>query len=582
MNLPLVSARAFRVLLTFGLAILLLGGCRPESGATDSSAAKTAGQDKVLPLPSADTNMVYEFEQWRDDFPYPLHVPQRRIGQWYDRNAQQALEKVVANLSGLCSKPAWTMAKEFFGRHREESQEILIEKLDETQRKRDGYDQAENILGVISQLKSPAFARVLVRTAAHQHPGIRRAAYRALTFSGDEAAVLEIGKGYRRMNKVETVDWIKAAAAQLSDKELFPLFRAMLTEQRYADVYAFVFEAATKLEPKRAAQLFLPIWLNMPVDLQLHVAGVLHAAGDERGTEQLRRALVLPIKIPKKKLVAVQGATKGDPRPMLNELLALTNEDREDLNLLILNAIREIPGQVIDDTLLTLTDESKPFQIRQYALLALAERGKTTELDALVELIKQEPEGNKYRAAIADLVGARYGKAVPVLLERMKKGSQKSEVFYLRMIARINRKESFTALREVFLRPEYTLPWRERHSNVTLLGVQFSNLSTCNSEMIQLLGELPRADVRRRAALVHALANLAGSRREDTAYSDPIYAALRARVFDVEELPQMRILALDYIRKDLRLRDAMELRARLQKEKTAMRQYLSDYLIEFF
>ncbi len=578
MNLTLVLARTPRILVSSGLTIALLTGCEAETGAGEPSAE----QGKTLELPSIDTSMVYEFERWRDDFPYTLHVPPRRIGLWYDRTAQQALEKVVHNLSGLCTQTAWFMSKEFFGRHLEETGDLLIEKLDETQRKPHGYDHAENILGVIGLLKSSAFADVLVRTAAHEHPGIRRAAFRALVNAGDEAAVLEIGKGYDRMSRVETVDWIKAMARHLSDQELFPRFREMMTEQRYADVFEFVFDEATKLDPKRAARLFDPMWLDMVEDLRLHVAGIMHAAGDERGTVRLRHALELPIKIPKRKMVAVQGAAKGDASPMLNELLALTNEDIEDLNLRILHAVRKIPGQLVDDTILTMTDESKPYEIRQYALLTLAERGKTAELDALVDTIRREPEGNKYRNAIADLVGARYGKAVPVLLDRMKKGARTGEIFYLKMIARINRKESFAALREVFLRPEYVYPWRTRYSNVTFLGVQFANLSSCAPEMLQLLKELPKDDYRRRAAMMHTLANLAGSRSEDSAFSDPIYAALRERVFDVGEFPQVRILALDYLRKDLRIGDAMELRARLQREKTAMRQYLSDYLFEFF
>ena len=52
--------------------------------------------------------------------------------------------------------------------------------------------------------------------------------------------------------------------------------------------------------------------------------------------------------------------------------------------------------------------------------------------------------------------------------------------------------------------------------------------------------------------------------------------------FDAGELPQIRILALDYLRKDIRLADAMALRKQLRKEPEGMQQYFSDYLYEFF
>jgi hypothetical protein len=132
------------------------------------------------------------------------------------------------------------------------------------------------------------------------------------------------------------------------------------------------------------------------------------------------------------------------------------------------------------------------------------------------------------------------------------------------------------------MRPEYVFPWRERHSNVTFLGVQFANLNRSSDAMVEFLGTLKREDYRRRAALIHALANLAGARRDEPHIADKIYAALRERVFDTAELPQIRILSLDYMRKDIGLADAMKLKAMLPKEHTGIRQYFSDYLFEFF
>ncbi len=562
------------------LLCLFLPSCELQEEPGDAPPSQEAKVKKEFP--SKPSAFDYEFDRWHDDFPYALHVPPKRVGLWYDRNAQQALEKIVNNVSGLCTKPAWMMSKEFFDRHLDRTAELLIEKLDETQRRRDGYDHAENLLTAIARQETSVFAKAIVRTASHSHPGIRRAAFRALLNAGDEAAVMEVGKKFTAMNRSEQTDWVKAAARHLSDKNLFPLFRDMLTKQKYAGMQAYVFDEVMKLPAQRSAKLFDPIWLSMAKDLQLHVAGVMHAAGDERGTLRLRHALKLPVEIVKRKIVAVQGANRGEAAPLVDELLALTNADYEQLNELIVETIHDVPGQRVTDTLLTLTDPSKPYQVRQRALRALHRRGYTSELDLLVETIRKEPEGTKFRNAIADLVGAQYGKAVPGLLERLKKGAQKAEIYYIRMIARINQKESFPALCEVFMRPEYVFPWRERHSNVTFLGVQFANLNRSSDAMVKFLGTLKREDYRRRAALIHALANLAGARRDEPHVADKIYAALRERVFDTAELPQIRILSLDYMRKDIGIADAMKLKAMLPKEHTGIRQYFSDYLFEFF
>ena len=60
---------------------------------------------------------------------------------------------------------------------------------------------------------------------------------------------------------------------------------------------------------------------------------------------------------------------------------------------------------------------------------------------------------------------------------------------------------------------------------------------------------------------------------------------MRRIVFDRDEIPQLRLQALEYLRKDLLLDDAMKLKRALRKEdkkSKAMRRCLSDYLFEYF
>jgi HEAT repeat protein len=592
-----LSLRSAAGLMT--LLVVLMGcsestepGKASEPGNSDPAigSASSGGDDVTVATakqagastPAVEPLMSYGIEEWYEDFPYPLHVPIRKPGMWYDRNSQEAVEKVVSNLSGLCTKPAWLLSKQFFDRHWDVSRELLVEALDAAQRTHSEYDRAENIVNAMGRCKDGLFADVLLRAAAHSHPGIRTAAFRALGNAGDEASIIKIGKLLPRMTRIEQIEWVKAAARKLSDDKLFPIFRDMLLRQEYAHLQNYAFEESMKLPAARAAKLFEPFWLDLAGDLQLYVAGMMHSIGDGRGTVRLKAALKPPIKILKRKLVAVRGAMLGDTSPFVDELLELTLEGQEGLEVLLVGALKDIPGDNVTDTLITMTDHSKPFLVRQAALRALVDRGVTSEFAGLMETLRTSPRNNKFRDAVADLVAAKYGPAVPVLLQRSTEGTLKEQIFYLRMIGNIGSKEAFTAFKEVFLRPEYRFKgWRERHTNVTFLGVHFSNVKDSHGDMLALLASLPRTEYRRKASLIHALANLAGAYPEE-AFVKRVYAHLRKVIYDIKEVPQLRILALDYLRRDIGVADAMKLKRGLPKESASMRKYLSDFLLEFF
>ena len=537
-------------------------------------------QDEGVAQLSVQTVLPYEIEGWKDDFPYSLHVPPHRSGLWYDRNSQQALEKIIANLSGLCTKDAWVMSKEFFDRHWAESRELLIEKLDETSMEAHTFDHAENILNVVARSDQVAFGEVLLRLTSHSHPGITRAAYRAMLRAGDHDSVVKSFERYGRMSRAEQLDWVKAAARNVNDEQLFPLFRNMLTQAPFEHLRNTVFDEVMKFEPERAVEFLEPIWTSFPVQMQIRAAGKFVAMGDGRGVARLRPVLEFPFEDVGIVGLAVVSAGMGDSEPLLDQLLSLTNEDYEALNLLIIDAISGVPGRSVTDTLVTLTLEHKPLQVQQAALRALLGRGETAELDDLVEVVRTEPRGAVFQRAVANLVAAKYGKVVPVLLERSKKAGESLETYFIRMIARVGVPESFRALTEIFMRPEYRYE-DQNYSNVTFLGVQMANIKSASDEMIELMESLPESEYRRRAVLIQTLANIAGAFPGEERSAE-IYDAFRRRMLDVEELPQIRILSLEYLRKDIRLSDAMRLRSRMRREEGGLRMYFSDYLQEFF
>ncbi len=51
---------------------------------------------------------------------------------------------------------------------------------------------------------------------------------------------------------------------------------------------------------------------------------------------------------------------------------------------------------------------------------------------------------------------------------------------------------------------------------------------------------------------------------------------------DTEEIPQLRLLALEFARRQMDLDDAMAIRKLAEREEPAMQKALMDFLFEFF
>ena len=219
-------------------------------------------------------------------------------------------------------------------------------------------------------------------------------------------------------------------------------------------------------------------------------------------------------------------------------------------------------------------------RVRQSAYFGLKQRGETKPLAELLE-VARTGSGNVKAHAIADLVGCQYEKVVVLLVELYGKADGTAKVRRIRDIAMSKTKAAFGALKKIFMEPEHRLPTRLGYTNVTFLGIHFSNLEGSMEAVVGLLELLPRKDYRRRAALLNALANAAGA-RDEAPWTRAAYEALRRVAFNRKEIPQMRLLALDYLRKDIRLEDAMNIKRGLRKESRPMQRYLSDHLLEFF
>lgn len=562
--------------------LLLLPSCSRVEESADAGGGN--GQDKAPFWSAAAAENRYGFEEWYGDFPYPPAMPAvRKPGAWYDRSRAAALRKVADNLEGGCSQDAWRMAREFFDRCQDEAKDLLIETMDRGLTQQHHRTLALNAVKVMGRVKNDAFADALLRAVEFPDPSIREAAITSMIKGGNAEVVRKIQGYYLQLSLKERLHWMKASIAHLPDTELAPILKDLVTKTEHSHMRLPAIQECIKMPPARTVRLLADAYDDLPLALQVIVAPAFHAVGDPRGLGTLRKAIRGDDR--KLQAVAVEGVGRGKIEPLLDEILELTNQERaatpEDvaLRVAIINTIRKVPGQRVNDVLLIYTVDVNVL-VRQAAYQALHLRG---EDDALEELVKVARTGTGLQRtnAIADLVSCRYEKVVPILKEAHRTSNAADQMAYIRELARFGSPPAFAVMKEIFMAPERELPTQSLHTNVTFLGIQLSNMEESVDEILVLLESLPRTEYRRRAALVHALANAAGAYYGES-WSKDVYRRLRQIMLDRKAVPQLRLLALQYLLKDLRLDDAMELKRALARESRPMRSYFSDYLSEYF
>lgn len=534
------------------------------------------GSDGGSPAPNDPQAMG--LTPWYADFPFPVHLSPREPGKWYDRSRRQALEQVVQNLSGGCTYDAWKMAKDHFFAHApEDAAPILVERIDRALLAQNHGELVENGLEAITRMQDPSLAPVILRALDQDRPGIRAKAMQALVTSGTKAAVEEAKRWYPVMDHAARLDWVRAARAQLG-ADAVPLFQAMLGEAAYRPLHDTILEETTKLPVEAAAAVVSPLWEKVGLgDARMTVALILHRAGDLRGTQTILD--VMRNGSPAARSIAVRGAGAGGLDRVLDDVLKLSIHDDPQVRAAVALALRTQRGDNVERTLATLALDPVA-EVRQPALLALRERGQRAMLDRLIEDV-ETASGTKLVEAMADLAAAQDGQAVPAMLARYREAPLAERRQFIRYMALTRTREAFPALRDVFLAEEQTFGARG-DTTMTYAGEMMANLSAARDDLLRLCRELPREDYRRRAVMMRALGNIAGLQERPDAFSRQVYDFYRELVLAGDELPQIRLLALEYLRRDLRLDDAFAIKARLAAEAESMRKALNDFLFEFF
>ncbi len=551
------------------LSIFALSAC------SDESEPSQEGSGQLVSPETQGPGLSGGFKVWHADFPGAPESPSlspTAPNPWYDKSRRQALGKVIDNLTGTCTRDAWRLSREFFDRVEAEDLPLLIEHMDRAYQNPNDATVVANAVEAMGRAKNPIFADALLRALDHENEGVRGKAMESLVYSGTKDAVLRASNLFNQMTQRSQIFWLKAARLYLGE-EAIEWYSALLQQPNYTPLHPTIINEVEAMPPAWAVRVFEPLWENPPPNMRPHIAGLRYANGDGVGEQILREYLVDGTV--DEKLVSLNALAGHDISPFMDQLLALSNNENTELRSMLVQIFSEHPGDRIDATLETmLVLESVP-AVRHMILGVLVEHGRRGHLEELIRTVESE-SGSKLSMAMNDLVAARDGAAVPSIDLRMQKVPVAERRKYLQAIGHIGRPESLVPLSRIFLAEEEFFPDSQRYA-----GLLIMNVRGAEGEVAAIWEALPEADYRRRGQLLGVLSSIAAD-REDPDFRASTFGRLRRILSDRDEIPQMRLLALNLLQRDIRIDDAMTIKRLLPDEEPAMRRALNNYLYEFF
>lgn len=540
------------------------------------------------PVATADPAAVpdwrqFGFETWRTDFPYAVRLSPLVSGNWYGSTSGQTLERVVAKLEGSCSHDAWKDAHRYFQRAPQTAIAPLIEALDAALLRSERADMVENVveaLGAMGRHRDDGVARALMRAFEHPKDGIRNKVVRALVNAGNADTVRQMQAVFGAIERRAQSAWVEAVCRYLPYEEIEPILRDLLTKTMYIYLRPSTIKLVLQLPVDTAARLLGPLWAEAPTELRLPIAGVLHRVGDPRGTHFLRELLRSEAANARVDGLTLLAQAASDDAAFVDEALRLSDDGDWGVREAAVGVLRSVPGENIDNAL-TVLGMDEQTEVRRAALAALRERGVRPLLDGLIERVRTG-SGTKLRAAVADLMAAGDAGALPAVVDRLRQTPFTEIRLFLQALANSGLAAAFDPLVEVFTGEERPLPEVAggAETTVSYIATLLPNLVVAHDRLPELFQRLDRADHRRRAAALWAIASstLVGGE----GFRRRAFEILRAVVADGGELPQMRLFALDLLRPDLSLDDVSRLTSMLATEEPPMRRALNSFLFEFF
>ena len=563
--------RSAPVLLPLVLALACGDGESPpaDNGGTARTASGSTVQENPL-----------HFEVWHADFPYPVHISPGTVIEPYRFSAPEAVERIVDKLMGNCTPPGWNMAMQWFNRAPESAIPMLIEAMDRAMQSKERSDLVQNItqaMGQMGRYRRPELAEALLRALRHPKKSVRDSAMGGLIGAGTAETVRKARVFVEGLQPRGQGHWLRAVRRHLPDTEVEAIYTELLGSPGMMSAFNVLVEESTKLPLPIAARVLGSVWESAPPSLRLTIAGTMHAAGDLRGTRMLSE--LLRSGTPDTQALAVLAAARGKLDYLRDDILKLSLVESVRVRHSVALTIGTWPGENIDNILETMAADPAP-DVRQTALNMLRGRGQRASLDELISRVRTA-SGSKLVQALGDLSAAGDGQAAVPMVERMRTAPHEEWRKYLQALGLSRTVEAFTELEKIFLEPEVPIDATENRTSLTYIAEILSNIDLARVQILDLYSRLPREDYRRRACLLDTLNGL-GSVTKDEAFAQSVTDLFRSIIQDSDDIPQMRLLALQFLRRDLRIDDMKAILKLYRSENGPIRKALSDFLWEFF
>ncbi|MBX3463498.1 MAG: HEAT repeat domain-containing protein [Planctomycetes bacterium] len=538
-----------------------------------------AAAAQAAPAQAAATGNRYRLEPFHADFPAELSYPHPH-GRVYERTRRQMLQQVCANLQGNVRSEAWHMATEFFWRAPEDAVEPLVETMDRAFANPGLVDVVRNAVEAMGRMADEALEPALRRAAEHGNPGVRQAAFLSLAACARPATLRQMQGWFDHMDARARAGWLEAVRRRLGD-DAAPVLRDVMMADYPTVVRDQVLKEALQLPPKQAALVLRGRWHEAIGEFKAILAGVLHAAGDGIGTTWLHEALQgedLPML-----QLAIRHGTHGDLGPLRSDLLRASTHERAEVRYELARALVRVDGDDIADVYETLAMPDEAWETRGIALRELTRRGRGAVVGAMLRELATAG-GTRLQLLLQQLATSGDPRCVPELMARFRKAPSGEGRPFLQALAQNGSPAAAAALVELFLGPELLVargaagPFTTWNYVPTLL----LNLRGAEDAVFAAWARLERADWRRRAWLLPTIGGIAVDRR-DAALKQRGGDLLRQVLFDREELPQLRVLALNQLTLHLlTLDDALRLKNARAGEAPGMAALFTDFLTDFF
>lgn len=522
----------------------------------------------------------YNLQPFHAGFPVALEYP-NHTGLEYDRSRRQALERVVANLSGNSRRQAWQFAMEFFWRAPADAREPLVEAMDRAFGNPSQDDIVKNTVEAMGKMADEGFDAALQRALEHKSVKVRQAALVALATSGKVSTLRNLFALFPQMDGRARTAWLRAARRRLG-ADAVPLLRELMMANYHSSVRDQVLAETLLLPPAQAADVLRGRWGEAIGEFKPIIAGVFHAAGDISGTVWLRDALqgedlgMLAL--------AIRHCGSGELGPLRDSLLRLSSHPRADVRLELAKALVRVEGDDIAAVYELLAGPDEVLETRGIALRELTRRGRPATVGAMLEEL---PTATGTRAQLLLNLLAQSGdpRAVAIFVDRFQKAPPGEGRPFVQALAVSHCAAAADAMVELLTGPERLIdrggPSGRVYTTITYLPTLLLNIRGSELRIVDAYQKLPKDAWRQRAALLTTIAGFVGD-REDAELRARCLPLVRDVLFDRTELPQMRVLALNLLTlRFLTIDDAMQLKNTRHDESPQLRALFADFLNDY-